>query len=269
MQSRIARFTGWCLIAATSWMLSCDSSSRTTTPTSPSSISGIEAVSRDYQARRYEQAYSAAESIHRRSTGAQRQQAAYLAGLSAYQLGRLARAERFLEEAGRSSDAAMAGKAWATLGILHFDEHNYRQSIAAYKNATSRLTGQDKAEAAYRCAQGYQELDQTSQARTQLQIALGASTDPDFKSRIERELRTSGYTLQIGAFSNRANADALAREFQQSSQAVRFGPPRVVRTTSAGSVMYCVHIGTFNSFQSALRSVDQLHLPAYVRPLAN
>lgn len=227
----------------------------------------MKAVMADYNAGRFLDAYTGAVSLYRRSVVPERDEAAYLAGLSAYRLQRYEDADRYLSPLVRIATTDVAGRAAGTLGLVELERGRYREAAEYFKKAADRLEGQGKAEAAYRAGLAYKESGSHSLARVQFIIARGASTDAAFQAKVDRELKTSGYTLQLGVFASRANAEAMVREFQ-AGRGASIGEARIVTNEgSRGETLYYVNVGTFNSYSAAIRGRALLDQPAIVRPM--
>jgi len=227
----------------------------------------IQTITADYDAGRFQEAYGAAVTLSRRGDLDTRDQASYLAGLSAYRMQQYLSVDRYLGPLTHTPDPAVAGRAAGTLGLADMERGNFREAAAHFKNAADRLKGQEKAEATYRAGLAYREAGLTSQARIQFVIAQGASKDPAFLAKINRELKSSGYTLQLGVFAGRSNAEALVREFK-SGRGASIGEPRIVTAEgNRGETLYSVYVGTFNSYSAAIRGRALLDQPAIVRPI--
>ncbi len=227
----------------------------------------MKAVMADYESGRFLDAYTGAVSLYRRSVVPERDEAAYLAGLSAYRLQRYEDADRYLSPLVRIASTDVAGRAAGTLGLVELERGRYREAAEYFKKAADRLEGQGKAEAAYRAGLAYKESGSHSLARVQFIIARGASTDAAFQAKVDRELKTSGYTLQLGVFASRANAEAMVREFQ-AGRGASIGEARIVTSEgSRGETLYYVNVGTFNSYSAAIRGRALLDQPAIVRPI--
>ena len=76
----------------------------------PPSMTGLKQALADYNAQRYAQAHEKAADVAAEAPAGARAQAAYLAGLSAYQLHELPEAEKHLIIAAASSDAQTAAR---------------------------------------------------------------------------------------------------------------------------------------------------------------
>lgn len=225
-------------------------------------------ITADYDAGRFQQAYDGAVTLSRRGDLATRDQASYLAGLSAYRMQNYLSVDRYLGPLTHAPDPAVAGRAAGTLGLADMERGNFREAATHFKDAAERLKGQEKAEAAYRAGLAYKEANLTGQARMQFLLARGASRDAAFQAKVDRELKSNGFTLQLGVFAGRSNAESMVRDFQNSPAASQLGPASITAGRGdRGETLYYVHVGIFNSFTAALRARDSVNQPAIVRAM--
>lgn len=216
-----------------------------------------------YRAGDYGAAYPAAEPLAD-ARGRRGEEAAYLAGLSAQQLGRPGEAARHLSRAAKSRDAQLAGNAGAALGLLLSEQNRYADAADALEDAAELLTGESRARAYYYLAVAQQKLGRTAAAGTSFTLARDATSDPDLRARIDRQRRTIGWTVQTGAFGEIDNARQAA---QQLAARVRGTTPRIVTATDArGNTLHLVQIGSFTTHDSARRFANNLGPPAVVTP---
>ncbi|MEX2671091.1 MAG: SPOR domain-containing protein [Phycisphaeraceae bacterium] len=212
-----------------------------------------------YESGRYQQAHDAARPNLSRGNRADRDRARYVAGVSAFQLGRQAEAVRYLKPLSSNRDRSLAGRANATLGLVHVHRQQYDQAVAYFKRSVSQLQGEDRAHAYYHLALAEQRLGRWTQARTSLSQAMNNSRDSAFRREVQNRIANTGFTLQLGAFSSRSNADTLARQMRTAASRAGAGSPRVIPSTAAdGSRLYLVQVGSFASFESALRMRQKL-----------
>ncbi len=250
------------------WLLQCGGCAAPGRGASPNAAPTIESITADYDAGRFQQAYTDAVTLSRRSDLATRDQAAYLAGLSAYRMQQYASVDRYLSPLVHSRDPEVAGRAAGTLGLADMERGNYREAATHFKQAADRFRGQEKAEAAYRAGLAYREANLASQARVQFLIARGASNDAAFQAKVDRELRTNGFTLQLGVFAGRSNAESVVESFGRTPAAGQLGPASIMTAKGdRGETLYYVHVGIFNSFSAALRARDSINQPAIVRTM--
>ncbi len=221
-----------------------------------------------YERADYAAAYRTAHSLADGPPAGTRDEAAYMAGLSAARLGRLQSAEQYLRRAARSGDRAMAADALAELGLLYAAAGRYQQAADAFEQAAPQLVGEARANAYFHAGAARQKLGHTSQARSNFTLARNHSGDNTLKQRVNDELATTGFTLQIGFFTDAANAQRAAQQVSARAVASRLGPPRLVPATDAqGRSGYLVQVGQFSSYASALSARNTLGAASFIVPL--
>jgi tetratricopeptide (TPR) repeat protein len=179
-------------------------------------------------------------------------QGSYLAGVSSRRMGHDEDALRYLQDATRSTDAALAGDAWAELGFLYNHQNKFRQSADAFGNAATRLSGQDRANAYFQAGIAQQKLGFWPAARSSLLLARGYNRDHAIGSQIDEYLNTVGFTLQVGAYSTQSNAQQRVRDVASRTQNLRVGLPQITSVVgSNGMTYYRVHVGRFTDYPSA------------------
>lgn len=172
-----------------------------------------------------------------------RYEAAYLAGLSAFRLGDHRGAIHWLQIATKSGDEQLVGDALAQQGIVLAAQGRDVDAQRMFLAAAPRMKGEDRGRAYYQAAQAQQRLGWTAQARRNFTLAASQTSDQsDFAQRTRQELATTGYTLQLGAFGNQANAQRLAREIDVKAQSFGLGTTRVAR---GDDNLYRVYVGRF------------------------
>lgn len=232
-------------------------------------VSGHSEILADYNAGRYRQAYDKAAATWPRTQASTREEIGYLAGLSAYRLQRYSNAKTYLEPLTRGTNSEIAGNAAATLGLSAYEQGDYRTAVDRFKQAAERLTGEGKAEAAYYAGLSHQQLQQWSQARLQFQVARGITEDPALIQKLDAEIRASGFTLQLGVFTARDNAQKRAAEFNASHDARTLGEARVTqRPGQGGRTFHVVQVGEFPSYNAAERARQGLNYPTIITPLS-
>lgn len=194
-----------------------------------------------------------------------RYEAAYIAGLSAQTLGQLQNADKMLNKAMASPDPSLATDAGDALGLVYSQQGRYAEAQRVLLWAAERLHGERKARAYFYAGIAQQKLGQWSQARTTLVLARGLTADASFKQQIDQQVNVTGWTLQLGAFTDRASARKLAESIAAKSRDMKLGLPRLVNgTTSEGEAVTHVHVGQFTSYQSATRYRDVLGTPGVI-----
>ena len=188
--------------------------------------------------------------------------ARYEAGMNAHHRGRLDEAARLLDPLTGSANPLIAGRANATLGLIHAARSQYSQAALRFRRAIRTLRGPDLARAYYHLALTEQKMGREESARTHFRMAMDKSRDAAFDRTIRQRMGMSGYALQVGAFSKRSNAEQQARAMRSAAASRSLGTPRVVpSTTASGSRLYLVRIGRFESFQAALDARRRLDRP--------
>lgn len=194
--------------------------------------------------------------------------AAYVAGLAAYRLGRAADAERRLLAAARSENSGIAADARVTLGRLYVEQDRHDRAALAFTQAAQRLRGEERATAHYHAALSRQQLGQFSEAHRQLALARQATGDSGLRQKIDQKLRVRGWTLQVGAYAHASNAQAAARQLASMSSARGFGQPRLVPAVDDhGQRLTLVQVGHFASEAHAAAAKRQLNQTSVVVPL--
>jgi tetratricopeptide (TPR) repeat protein len=239
------------------------------TASPPGSGRGRLAVAYEAYARGdYRQTYQVSRSLADGSGPvALREEATYMAGVSAARLGQMRTAETYLRRAATSRNQAIAADALAELGLLYAAAGRYTEAAAAFERAAPRLTGEAKAQAYFHAAAAQQKLSRHSQARTNFTLARNHSRNPAFRARVDDELATTGFTLQIGFFTAADNARRAAQQIAPTMTR-QLGPARIVPATDAqGRPGFLVQMGQFSSYASAMATRQSLASNALIVPL--
>ena len=212
----------------------------------------------DYEAKRYRLAENQAAAIARQTRGLIRDKAAYLAGLSAYQLGDLYEAQRQLATAVKSPDQTTAGRAQAVLGLVRMNQHRPHDAAVLLAQASGALTGENSRQAAYHAALAHQAAGDESSAGTWFRIADAEQPTGQRALAISSRARAGRFSLQAGAFRRRQHADSAARSVADVSQRHGLGGVRVIESLDErGRTLYFVQFGRFES-RSAASSARRL-----------
>lgn len=225
----------------------------------------IDDVTALYESGQYQAALETAEPIARDRYRDDRYEGAYIAGLSAQALGQLRDADWLLNRAMASPDAPLAVDAADALGLVYSQQGRYSEAQRVLLWAAERLEGERQARAYFYAGIAQQKLGQWSQARTTLILARGISRIDGFRDQIAQQISVTGWTLQVGAFTDRARARTQAESIAAKSRDMRLGLPRLVDgTASSGESVTFVHVGQFSSYQSATRHRDALGAPGVI-----
>jgi len=205
-----------------------------------------------------------------RQSGGTNGRALYLAGLAARQRGRLDEAGRFLTRAIERSEGQLAGDARAELGMVYSQQGRYARAARVLEQGSRDLVGSDRARALFFAGIARQKLGQWRQARRLLRFARSAARDATMRERIDRQLEVSGYTIQVGAFQERANAREAVGTWRSRADRAGLTGPRLARSQGErGEVLTLVQLGRFDTVAEASRAKSRLEADeAIVVPLA-
>lgn len=232
-------------------------------------MTSLERVSAAYEQGDYSTAYGGAIRAYADlPVGPARDQAAYFAGLSAYQLQNYDYARRYLTPLVSHVDLDLAGPAAATLGLVELDSNRPHAAIPHLEIATKMLTGNEKAQAQYYLSSAYAKTGRPSDARANLIVARQSVTDNSLRTTINDELTVSGFTLQAGVFRDRRNAANRADSLQSTVRSLGLGQTHIHETRDAQGSMYVVQIGQFQSYETARRAASRLGTPVIIKPLS-
>ena len=251
-------------LSATLALVGCQNSALKGTPLENTAVdmaptATMPDVTARYQAGDYQAAYDLARPIAWDRFRDDRYEAAYIAGLSAQALGNLPEADKMLNKALASEDQTLSVDAADALGLVYSQQGRYAEAQRVLMWAAERLEGERQARAYYYAGIAQQKLGQWSQARTTLILARGLSRDASLKSSIDQQINVTGWTLQLGAFTQRELARKQAESVAQRSQDMSLGLPRLVDgKTASGEPITFVQVGQFSSYQSATRYRDAL-----------
>lgn len=233
----------------------------------------MQPIYQSYDQGNYAQAYRQADELLGSVQGLTADHAAYMAGLSALQLGDLAKAEDHLSQAISSEDESLGADARASLGLVYYRQCRYGLSRDALLSAGKNLSGQEQANAYFHAARAQQNLGDWNGARVNLTLARQISNDSVFKQKATDQIAATGFTLQLGAFVNPANARQLQGKALQRPQAQKLSPPQIVMVpTIKGRHLYAVQIGQFSSYDNAAQARAALgpgYTSAIIVPLRN
>lgn len=208
-------------------------------PTAPASRSSSGSAASDYEAGLYASAYTKAMKEAGASSGARHERAALIAGMSAHALNRNDDAERWVAPLTKSQDREVAGRATATLGLIEQERGRHARAAQLLNEAAGMLSGDEAVRA--RAAADHSMRGQQSGATT-------TSATPTARGSL------GPFTLQLGAFSNRGNADSMARSAKDTSRRAGLGEPQVsTDVDSKGRALWVVRVGAFPSRAAAMR----------------
>lgn len=205
-----------------------------------------------YDAGAYSDALTLSQSESSKSRGARQEEAELIAGMSARNLNKLPEAERHLKPLTTSADKAIAGRASAEMGIIEAQRGHHEASLRYFDDAGDKLEGDDAARAMFQAGESAMAAGRTEMARLQYRRALERTSDPTLRNTIESRLSLKGFTLQVGAFASRINADKAVTKAMPVAQRLKIEAPRVLtRVGPNGRDLFVVQMGTFTSERDA------------------
>lgn len=204
-----------------------------------------------YEQGRYDRASVDAIRVVRDPGAPDRELARLTAGLSAHALGKDDEATVWLRPLTTSANDAVAGKALATLGLISLGDGEDRTAAKSLSRAAGKLRGNDSARAAMFAGDAYANLGSFDAARLQYRLAQASAKDSALKSEIMSRLG-DGFTLQVGAFANRSNAERSRKQLEQNRLFESLGSPVVLeRTDDRGARLFLVQVGRFTTQRDA------------------
>lgn len=232
----------------------------------------MQPIYQSYESGDYAGAYRQADQLLESAQGLTADDACYMAGMAAFQLNELPKAENHLANAIHSEDSKLSADARASLGLVYYRQCRYAMAYDALFSAAEDLSGQEQANAYFYAARAQQNLGDWNGARLNLTLARQISNDTVFKQKATDQIAATGFTLQLGAFANPANARQLLDKAAKRPQAQKLSPPQIVIVPSKGSRLYAVQIGQFSSYDNAAQARAALgpgYTSAIIVPLRN
>lgn len=227
-----------------------------------------DAVLSDYSAGRYSQSLAGAEELSRTTAGMERDEARYIAGLSAYRLGKDDLALQYLLTLTSSSDSTTSAKASATVGLIYSDRRQDDQARRHLRAAVGKVTGEDRAQVHYHLGLIEQRAGNWSSARTHFSTAMSYTRDATLRRALTQRMKTDGFAIQFGAYSDPSLANQQAAKVRAAIYRARLGDVRVVAsTTDQGQQLYLVQAGHFTTNAAAVNALHRLnHREAMIVP---
>jgi cell division protein FtsN len=244
---------------------------------------GMNQALADYNAQKFTQAHERAVAIQEKATRpGEREDAAYVAGLSAYQLGQTDEAERRLLVASRSANPQTSAKAKAMLGQIRLDQRRPREAAKYLTDAAPILTGEDASKAAYNASVAYQQAGNQTESKEWLArsggrptLAAAPPTSTPVTVASNASVRTTrpaasgnsatGFTLQVGAFKEKSRAHQAAADAQKLARRDGLGSVKIIsRRDERGSMLYVVQFGWFPTRESATAARAKLGRLEYI-----
>lgn len=227
-----------------------------------------EALAR-YEAHDYQNALRLAKTSHARTAGEKQEEAAFIVGMSAYELKRYDEAEAWLRPLTRSSDKAIAGRASATLGLIAASQGVYITAALDLMAAGRKLEGDEGARALLMAGDCYRVVGRLDAATSAYAMGRGMAQSAALKETLASRQANSVYTVQFGAFSSYANATRALDGARMRAQAQGLPAPTIVSTTDVtGQTLYLVQSGRYQTKDQAASARVRLGGELVVVPVA-
>ncbi|MBL9118336.1 MAG: SPOR domain-containing protein [Phycisphaerae bacterium] len=216
-------------------------------------------------------------------------EASYIAGMSAFRLGRYEESVRWLQDPARAEDRWMAGQSNVTLGSSLLKLGRKSEAARAFVKAGEFLTGEDALKARMAAGNTFRELGDRKASDEQFRLAnvtppssgtppvaqgpSGSGSKPGIASPATGtvESQRGPFVLQAGAFKDREKAQRRADEVRATSTKAGLGEPRVLpKRATDGATMYVVQFGSFTDRRTAENALGRIGLSGVVvgRPVA-
>ncbi|MBI1373416.1 MAG: hypothetical protein GC159_11860 [Phycisphaera sp.] len=213
----------------------------------------------EYDNHQYNTALVKAKTAMRNTSGADEDRARFVAGMSAYRLDKTAEALSLLNPLKFNGNDEIGGPTNATLGLIYKERGENILAESCLLRATTKLNGNDAAQAHYHLASVYQKLGRWEDAQKHLQLCTTMATSPSLRLAAQQQLDSSGFTLQLGAYSNETNANDRARDLREKCERLGIGTPRVMPSKAPnGATLYLVQVGKYVSFNIAMTARTRL-----------
>ncbi len=261
--ARLTVMTGLVLAAAAVLVSGCQKHGGARAGTSTATtLSSAEEL---YHAGRYAEAKARAEHDYRRCDGQARRHAALTAGMAAHALGKTAEARGWLEPLVNDDDPAVSGRACAALGVIALQQGDHARSATLLSSAASKLGGDDSARALLRAGHALSALGRSGEAATSYQAALAAAQTPTLQAAIRPYTQPGPFSLQVGVFSTKPNAEQRASEVRTQAARLGLGSPRIAQVRpEKGGQGYSVQVGSFTNRYAAVLASEKLVTPSVI-----
>lgn len=207
-----------------------------------------------YEAKRYGESLRLATEAQSASVEMpQRQKAALVAGMSAYQLNRFDDARASLAIAARSADPVTAGRAMAMQGAIAVEQKRWGEAERAYNQAAEKLTGAEAAKARERARDARALAESAGRPAAVAKSGGSGSAQakppvaPGSAMPLSSAPDAGNWTVIAGTFSSETAARQRATGLADDAKRAGLGVPRVVPTGSTGRKLWLVEVGTFDS----------------------
>lgn len=184
------------------------------------------------------------------------QRAKYVRGMALARTGQRAAALDDLERASLAADGEIAWRARAALGVLHFEDHRWPQAGEAFDRAIDQMPPAPPMDALlYRLGLSLERSGRWSDAlEAYRQITLEFPGGRYARHAHRRlQLRADSFSVQLGVFGSRRNADRLVRELRQQNV-----PAYVREELRDGERCFVVVAGRYNAYEDAIQALARM-----------
>jgi len=194
------------------------------------------------------------EVISRSPTSWALSEVCYFRGLARLKLGQRAKAKDDFRKGatlyGRELTQVYSAVALAN---LEYEEGNDATAAHLYTQALEHRGKKLPMDAIlYRLAVSLQRLGRWAEADDALARLLSEYRDSSLVAHARPRFRARGFTVQAGAFADRANAQALAAKLRQDGFQVRLPPP------SGSKMLHAVCVGRYQTYREATQAAASL-----------
>lgn len=216
----------------------------------------------------YVQAIDACRSLELNAKNDLKSEILYLQGNCFMKLDRQEDARVTFKKALPFARGDLATELYMSIADTYFLQKKYQQAIVIYEQMLTKTKNED----AYMCTLYYKlgkaYQNESEWAKTKYYFGLLEKKFPDsFELAVVKRTSVGGnfFTVQVGCFSNRRNAEKLQADLRDKGYEVYITPFQ-----ANGSELYRVRVGEFMSRLAAEHSEAELqskeHLPTHIFP---
>lgn len=213
-----------------------------------------------YEQKQYAQALEKASPIGVDEHANDRQRAALVAGMSAFQLGQTAEARKWLIPLRISTDRDIAARAKATLGLIAKNEGKAAEAATLLASSAEQLEGDDAAQAQLNAGDAYRQMGLESKAREAYTSAKTDAEDPAIKAVADLKSRPQTYYVQCGAYSSRQAADRQVKAIRPQTTKAGQPAPQITQMNPNGTPLFVVQVGPYTDRQQAMVAKSKMNM---------
>ncbi len=216
----------------------------------------------------YDQAIDECRRLERYSKKDLKGEALYLKGTCFMSLGMYKDARKVFKNALSFTEGDLSTEVYMGIADSYFMQQKYSKAIVIYEQLLEKIKNEDAYLAAlyYKLGKSYQK--ESEWAKTKYYFDLLEKKFPgSFELQLVKKSSVGGnfFTIQVGCFSNRKNAEKLQDDLTQKGYDVFITPFK-----ADGQQLYRVRVGEFMSRIAAEHTEQELrskeHLPTHLFP---